>query len=500
MTAVPPLPSGLPDVDRQWGGFAAGRAYLLVGRAGAGRSALALQTARAAVDDGQRCVVLSPRAPAELVDEGRRVGLDLAAAHAAGQLRLLRIPDAAALVARGPDGLATSYRDLGALVAAARPTRVVVEDFTPLVQFDTFEGFQDAFSALVDAVRAAPTTLVVGLGDPANDASRQLLAVVEGLVDGTIRVGAGGDLVLGLPGPVAYPSSDGASVDAEPRAVEPDAADPAAVHPPDVEADAPEAGAPDATVRELAPPAEPVADVDADPPHPLVPAFPTPDAFALDPGPAPREERGAHGHGAPPAVVVPPPAPDPALLAPTGDPFGYEPADALFEEGYLADSAGGEVVGQVPPPALPEPPAVPSFTPLGAAPAPDPGIAFRTALDASFEGRDAGTGPPFVVAALRMDPAAPQAAHFGAVEAGLRSALRPADRLLVDAPRKRAAAVLPRSGPDDAQALFGELQAHLRAALGAEAEGVLQAVAAVTVPDGQPFETSADLVRYAFEG
>ena len=37
-------------------------------------------------------------------------------------------------------------------------------------------------------------------------------------------------------------------------------------------------------------------------------------------------------------------------------------------------------------------------------------------------------------------------------------------------------------------------------ALWAEAERVLQSVGAVTVPDGQPFQTSAELVNYAFEG
>ena len=111
MTAALPSPSGLPAVDRQWGGFTPGRAYLLVGRAGAGRSALALQAARAAIDEGARCLVISPRAPDALVEVGRSVGLDLAAAHGAGTLRLLRIPPAADLAARGPDGLAAAYRE-----------------------------------------------------------------------------------------------------------------------------------------------------------------------------------------------------------------------------------------------------------------------------------------------------------------------------------------------------------------------------------------------------
>ncbi|PAP78475.1 hypothetical protein BSZ37_19615, partial [Rubrivirga marina] len=218
------------------------------------------------------------------------------------------------------------------------------------------------------------------------------------------------------------------------------------------------------------------------------------------------EPPGASGPGGPPLTeVVAPPAPDPSLLAPPEDPFGgKDPADGLFAQGYLADSKGGEVVGTIPsvPPmpagAAPSAPALPAFAPLGGGLAPDPGVAFRSALDAAFASR--ASGIPFVVVALRMDPAAPGAAHFGAIESGVRASLRPSDKILVDAPRKRAAVVMPSSGPEAAQALFGGLQEHLRSALGPDADRVLQSVAAVTVPDGQPFQTSAELLAYAFEG
>ena len=36
--------------------------------------------------------------------------------------------------------------------------------------------------------------------------------------------------------------------------------------------------------------------------------------------------------------------------------------------------------------------------------------------------------------------------------------------------------------------------------LGQQADRVLQAIGAVTVPDGQPFPSADDLIRYAFEG
>ena len=234
---------------------------------------------------------------------------------------------------------------------------------------------------------------------------------------------------------------------------------------------------------------------------PEVPETPAPAPSAAPPSPPAATE------------ITRPPTPDPSLLVAHADPFGqdvfghdphgHDPADALFEQGFLADSGRQPLAAASDPSPWPAPPAAqaptspPSFAPLGAAAPADPDAGFRAALDAAFAGRTSGT--PFVVVALRIDPASPDAEHFEALEAGLRSALRGGDEVMVDRPRKRIAAVLPASGAEAGQALFGRLQSHVRAALGATADGVLQSVAAVTVVDGQPFQTAADLLAYAVE-
>ncbi|MEM6287776.1 MAG: ATPase domain-containing protein, partial [Bacteroidota bacterium] len=255
MTAVhPPIPSGVPAVDRQWGGLATGKAYLLAGRAGAGRSALALQMAQAALAEGIRTLLMSPREPSALVETGQSVGFDLPQAHASGDLRILRIPDVETLSARGAEGLQKSYRDLIGMVETDRPGRVVLEDFTPLVQFDTFERFHDAFAGLVDALERAEATLVVGLGDPANDASRRLLEVVESLVHGSIRLGADGALHLATRPEATDADAPGAELGPAPEAKAEPAPD-APAPPSSPSADAHQAPAPVASPSPLAAPA-----------------------------------------------------------------------------------------------------------------------------------------------------------------------------------------------------------------------------------------------------
>ena len=489
-------PSGIPTVDARWGGLAAGSAYLLIGRAGAGRSALALQSAGATVDGGGRALLLSPRAPDVLLDIGTAAGVDLRAVHATGRFRVLRIPAAADLASRGSDGLDAAYRDLAGLVASERPDRVVVEDLTPLVQFDSFERFRDAFAGLVGALRAAGVTLVVGLGEPANAASEHLIGVVRDLVDGTVSLdGETRQIVLAH-------RSDAPTPDPVSAATPPEAPPAHAAETPRPE---PTPGDPhvagqssDGASVEVLPPAAPV--------HEPPPVERRDGAMAA--GSTAARRASDLTDGLPRTRIVPPPDPDPSLLEPVGDLFGLDPATSMFEQGYLVDSGAGGLLGFIPAagpgPAAFSPPSVsssaPTFASLGA-PAPprpaDPAAEVRHALDAAFAARAQGT--PFLVVAARMEPDVPESAHFFAVADGLRSALGPADRLLVDLPRRRAVVVLPGVGADGAGALFAGLQAHLRRALGPEAEAVLRAVAAVSIPEGQPFTSSADLLQYAYE-
>ena len=442
-------PSGLSAVDARWGGLRVGGAYLLVGRADIGRAGLALQIGRAAIDAGGRCLILSPRGPEALAADGRAVGLDLGEAHRTGRLRLLRMPDAATLSARGSDELANAYRDLITLIQTDRPDRVVIEDLTPLVQFDSFEGLGEAFGALVRALEAVDATLVVGLGEPANDASARLLEVVGEHVDGTIRLHTeDGQRRL-----VLYRHRE-----PEPSAAEPSVAEP-------VE--------PTASAAAGAPPASPAAAPAAEPGRaaPGLYRFPGGDGSA-DPPPSPG--------GAPPRTAVVPPPPAEAALLEVADAFGYDTAEAFVRQGYLIDSVGE---------AAPAP---------RAAETPAPESPFASAVRQAFDAR--ASGGHFLVLAVRMDPAAPESAHFAVVANGLRSALRPQDVLSVDAQTLRAAVLLPDGSPEASNSLFSGLQSHLREVLPERGEATLRAVGAVTIPDGQPFASAEELLAYVFEG
>lgn len=454
------IPSGIPPVDERWGGFLPGHAYVIVGRAADGRYGAALRTVLAAVQADQRSLIISPRDKNDLVADGSQIGLDLPGANASGQLRLLRIPSAAQLASRGVVGLEKAFEDFRKLIRSDRPDRVVVEDFTPLVQFDTFERFRRAFGGLLEEIKSCGASLVVGLGKPGNDASRELLQVVSDMVDGviTLNVADGKRWIhLARRGDAHEVAAGPAPADARPESA-------GSTLPP-------EAVAPHA--------AEAVAAVDE----------PQRDASAI-----------------PLSQIIRPPAPAADLLEPGNDTFGNDPADEIIDQGYIVDSHAGRVMGRIPTAPLPHsaPPlggSLPSFAPLPGTASPsdpsDPNAAFHAALAKAFA--DLPYGAPFLVVAVRMEPTNPDSEHFETVANGLRGSLRPEDHILVDSVRRRAAVLLPGAGGDAVQPLYAGLQQHLRHVLGEQADAVLRAVGAVSVPNGQPFTSPKDLLAYAID-
>ncbi|MEM6328490.1 MAG: hypothetical protein AAF791_15350, partial [Bacteroidota bacterium] len=276
-----PIGSGLDAVDQVWGGLRPGTSLLLVGRARAGRTALALRSARAAIAAGQTCLLFSPRAADALNATAQSEGFDLAALHGSGRLRVLRIPSAKDLAAKGVAGLESAYRDLAGLAASSSTDRVVIEDLTPLVQFPTFDAFGAAFDSLRAALSGA--SLVVGLGEPANEPSRRLVETVQGRVDGTARLSTDG---IAFEPRVQYPSApEAAAFDPAPSRPEPTPAPPAIERP---AAPEPQPAVPEASMDAAMPPAAEPASVPETPAAPFAPtAGPMAPASVPPPEPSP---------------------------------------------------------------------------------------------------------------------------------------------------------------------------------------------------------------------
>ena len=179
--------SGLTSVDANWGGFRKGGLYLLVGDAHAGGTQHLMTTVQAAVEAGEHCLFISARPQEALAELASQIEFDLPRATQSNRVRLLKSPPAKEMAAFGDLGLSKAFRDLIQLAQTHKAGRVVLDDFSSFVQFRVFNAFAGVFRQFVRDAADINTTFVLGLGEPANNASTNLLRFIEGEVSGTFH-------------------------------------------------------------------------------------------------------------------------------------------------------------------------------------------------------------------------------------------------------------------------------------------------------------------------
>lgn len=151
-------PIGVAVLDQMVGGIAPGLPLVLAGASGSGRTVLALEIARAALDAGDVVTLLCAEPPPFLIQQARTLGMDLEPAVRLGQLVLLEMdPRIAALVrTQGAGALAKSLRAEETLASL-----LVVDPFTALTAELVDEPLLRAtvreFVSLVSPMRMALT-------------------------------------------------------------------------------------------------------------------------------------------------------------------------------------------------------------------------------------------------------------------------------------------------------------------------------------------------------
>lgn len=481
-------PSGISLIDSSWGGLYRGGTYLLVGHVRAGRTRYALATVRAAVDAGESCLLISSRNQESLVKQASEVGLDLIDASSRKLVQLMNAPAPQELANLGDDGLARTLSDLAGLAKSHDSKRVVVDNFTPFVQFRSFENFATAFSTLSAQAAELNTTFVLGLGEPANPASHRLLDYVAGEATGTMRLGlTTTDEVNLAPGtahhseqPPSTETTEQATFTAIPLSEEDEQQSEEIAGPP---------------VDLSFPGIESLPDLDT-----VVGPLPEPD---LPPVGAPVAHTFDQPSGDSIWTDITPVSPSdaPHLQEPV-DPFLNDPKSDVLSQGHYVDSRGelkavpktpeppadlGDLASSIQQSAYPE-----LFAPVEQSAS--PAAIFKAALTDAFANRDSA---PFLVMALRVAPDSPVVGVFPSVADGVEKGAGALGRVLRD--RDRLIALIPNAGSNAVQHVFAVLKDHLNAVIPEHAALTLQHVNAFNAPNGTPFNSADELFAYAFE-
>jgi archaellum biogenesis ATPase FlaH len=510
------IPSGIEPVDRLWNGLFRGTAYLLYGQARYGRNLLALHTARTGVERGESCIYVSPRRPRDLAVQAESLGFDIEAAVRSGKLRLLRVPSG---LASGADEVVeAALGSLADFVASASPDRSIIEDFTPFIRTTDPQRLNESISRFIDHACSDGTTILFGLDEPGNGHSRATLDHLRHLTAGAVHIDFDDQAseastriltllpLVGSMHPREVVNIDLASLSA-PARTEGDYASVAG-------GEAIGRSGSDGSDWISEPPAGPEQPVDSGQQNPVPKAaYRVEDPVADEADP--QEDFAGDGihfldiddswYASAPSEVTP--LDDPfahvtrrGSFLSAGEYTRFEvdsrstapnsaesagPVQCWDEEQSLAGVASASE-------AAPETKMTEAAVELSRE---DFAWAFDRALS-----EWSMTGRPFLGLAIRLDSLHPVARTLPALLPLVRGLIGREDMITATEDGRRVALLLPGRTPEDARTLLVGLREELLASAPGGNKDVLGAVAALVLPNGEPFQAGASFVDHALDG
>lgn len=173
--------TGVPFFDRRYGGTYRGRALLVTGRSGSGKTVLGLQFVAQGVKLGERCLMLSAQPAADLMIAAESLGLNIAQAVDSGILILLEyndyIPgrDREENLTLPPDG----FTQLQEIIDHNAIQRVVLDTAIPWVSRPAASNIAEHVFSFVRAFDRLGTTTMLTLPKPVSPMSSKLRHALE---------------------------------------------------------------------------------------------------------------------------------------------------------------------------------------------------------------------------------------------------------------------------------------------------------------------------------
>lgn len=182
------IPSGINEVDQLWSGFYRGGTYLVYGRTADGRSVLPLMFASEGCRRNEKCLFVATDRPRSLVILSSLIDFDIKAANSNNLLKLVRFPTLSESRGISDDVRADTLAQLVTHVREFMPTRLVINDLSPFVQFESFDRFRSELVALLDQLDSLNITTIFALPEPANVHSERVVSFLKSQVVGSLHV------------------------------------------------------------------------------------------------------------------------------------------------------------------------------------------------------------------------------------------------------------------------------------------------------------------------
>ena len=122
------LQSGIPLIDKAWGGLYQGGTYLLVGAHKSGRTTLALEYVKECIAQNEICLFFTTRRPKDLILQAASINIDLQNDIEQNNVVVIRVDSSISLSEkREPDSVLAEYiKDIIDLVEQYQPAKIEI--------------------------------------------------------------------------------------------------------------------------------------------------------------------------------------------------------------------------------------------------------------------------------------------------------------------------------------------------------------------------------------
>lgn len=184
------LPSGIPLVDTEWGGFYRGGTYLLIGAHKTGRTLLSLQYAMESASQKEVCLYFTCMRPKDLMIQAASIDFDLQHYMDENQIIVVRVapPSSEDLVGNSDDFLIEYINDIATVVEQYKPSKIVFDELTPFVEFNNISLLESTLTNTFDKIEDAGITSLFVLSDPATDATQGIVDTVASFSTGVVYI------------------------------------------------------------------------------------------------------------------------------------------------------------------------------------------------------------------------------------------------------------------------------------------------------------------------
>jgi hypothetical protein len=136
----------------------------------------------------EKCLLVSPGRPQDWMIQAASVNFDLEEARAADRIRMFWVPSKIKSQAGMDEAAAYAMGELVDMILREQPDRLLIDDFTPFLQFVSFERFREAFVSMMARLEEVETTILLMMPDAVNMPSKQIIGFMRNHMSGSIHM------------------------------------------------------------------------------------------------------------------------------------------------------------------------------------------------------------------------------------------------------------------------------------------------------------------------